>query len=927
VNIITGLFSPDYSSSTSAKVYGYKLATEMTQIRESMGVCPQFDILFDQLTVREHILFFAQLKGFNLAEAEAEANKLTRQFRLEKKIHHLGSALSHGQRRRLSVAIALCGGSRFVVLDEPTAGMDPVSRHDLWSTLLTFRKGRTILLTTQNMMEADVLGDRVGIMSGGKMQCVGSTQFLKTTFGAGYKLIFNDAHELSPDQVASLTAFIKSHIPDAAFHDNKLEKQVYYTLPFKTSAHMGKFFSALEENANSLHASNYEVNVTSLEDVFMKIDQANRNVANIPVGTGADGIGGNVVPYKPTFWSQVMAMTFRKLAFAMRDWYTVPLILAPVVAAILAADLYSTKFIATDESTVNLIIVGIYMAGYFCAPGWIGTFVVYERKEKLKNQLFVMGCDLRAYWLGTFIADYLILTVPMFITWITWFSALMSDFYEGTHAASFFFYMLFNAHMIVFSYTFAFFFRKPRSNVLFMPIIVIILFLLPIVIYLILVEFSLSFDKTMTDGTQATILLWGIMLTSPHGAIFTGYLNVAYDYNMYLFEIPPLGWVIFFQIFETFCYGLFVYTYDKMTLAPIPARDPIDDKRYDPKCLDMLDSDVVEERERTLNPPADLKRIDALSVQRLRKVFPPRRVGESTTVALEDVAFHVEKGQIFGLLGLNSSGKTTALSLISRAVLPTAGNTAVCGHSVLTNFVDASKHIGIVTQQNSLWDLITVEHHLVTFARLRGIPNDRIQQVVTGTLEQMDLLPYRNTIAKHLTSGIKRKLCVAIALIGDPEVVLLDAPSAGLDPVSRRNLWNVILRTMSSRAVVLTTHSMDEAEALCSRIGIMVNGQIRALGSKQHLKEKFGSGFELIIKCKVKENMEQQIDNLSRFVHSIFPSALRIDEYGGLITYEIPKEEMQVGKAFVLLEKDKARLEIEDYTIAQPTLEQVSLVI
>jgi ABC-type multidrug transport system ATPase subunit len=140
--------------------------------------------------------------------------------------------------------------------------------------------------------------------------------------------------------------------------------------------------------------------------------------------------------------------------------------------------------------------------------------------------------------------------------------------------------------------------------------------------------------------------------------------------------------------------------------------------------------------------------------------------------------------------------------------------------------------------------------------------------------------------------------------------------------VSRRNLWSVILRTMSHRAVILTTHSMEEAEALCKRIGIMVQGQLRALGSKQHLKNKFGSGFELVVKLIVKD-FERQLKELNAFVLGMFPSATVISENGGLIAYQIPKEEMKMGVAFTQLEANKTKLCIENYSVAQPTLEQV----
>lgn len=197
-----------------------------------------------------------------------------------------------------------------------------------------------------------------------------------------------------------------------------------------------------------------------------------------------------------------------------------------------------------------------------------------------------------------------------------------------------------------------------------------------------------------------------------------------------------------------------------------------------------------------------------------------------------------------------------------------------------------------------------------------------MKQVVDSTIDQLELTPHRKKLSMRLSGGMKRKLCVAIALIGDPEVVLLDEPSAGLDPVSRRNLWSVILRTMSQRAVILTTHSMDEAEALCKRIGIMVKGQLRALGTKQHLKNKFGSGYELVVKVKV-ENIVKQSVEISNFVSGLFPTASLISDNGGLFTFRIPKEEARMGLAFSELETNKKVLSIEDYSLAQPTLEQV----
>ena len=188
-HILTGMFEPDAprpDSRDGVTVYGHSIADGMDALRATLGVCPQHDTLFPRLTTREHLLFFAQLKGREQGHAEAEADVLLRTFALEHRADHLGHELSGGMRRKLSTAVALCGGSRFVTLDEPTAGMDPVARRELWTLLKGVRRGKTLLLTTHYMDEADVLGDRIAIMAQGKLKCTGSSAFLKRTFGTGY---------------------------------------------------------------------------------------------------------------------------------------------------------------------------------------------------------------------------------------------------------------------------------------------------------------------------------------------------------------------------------------------------------------------------------------------------------------------------------------------------------------------------------------------------------------------------------------------------------------------------------------------------------------------------------------------------------------------------------------------------------------------
>lgn len=916
--MLTGLTSPDSGyADTSAFVYGNSIHTEMEQIRHSMGVCPQHDVLFENLSVREHILFFSQLKGFSYADADAEAVTLTNLFHLEQRLDHTGSELSGGQKRKLSVAIAVCGGSKFIVLDEPTAGMDPLARRELWDLLASLRRGRTMLLTTHYMDEADVLGDRVGIMSLGQMQCVGSTQFLKTTYGAGYKLIFEkDVQAMSVDKLASLTAFVQKFIPEAKyFEEDGFENQALYSLPFESVNKFGGFFTSLEEHLPSLAVTAYGVTITSLEDVFLKVGE-DHTVTPTTVNTG-HGIGKDR-QYHSNLFSQIIGLTKRKLSYAFNDFITIPLILLPVAASVTACILYNKQVISDSKFINDLVISAMYIGAFLGAPGLLAEFIVRERNDKLRNVLTVMGCDFRAYWIGTFIADYIIIFIPTIILWITWPAASMSDFYAGKDGLNFFIVMLFNVQLIAFSYFFSYVFSSPKACISLMPIIIIVLIITPNIILLIIILIAQSTGNNIPQDLQGGILLWGTMLTTPHGALFSALLDTTQDYSGFLSNFPPVGATIAFMIVESVAYLSYAYYTDAQSIANII---PTDDPNFDPACLEGLDEDVQQERDRTLYPTEQLAAAP-LRIERLRKVFPPKKVGHRSVIATEDVAFSVESGEIFGLLGANGAGKTTTLSMLTRHLIPTSGNAKITQHSILTEFSKGATHLGVVTQNNSLWDKLSVESHLKLFARLRGVPEDLVKKVVDGTIDQLELTPHRHKLAMRLSGGMKRKLCVAIALIGDPEVVLLDEPSAGLDPVSRRNLWSVILRTMSHRAVILTTHSMDEAEALCKRIGIMVKGQLRALGTKQHLKNKFGSGFELTVKIHVKDLLAQT-EQLTKFVQEMFPSAFMLGENGGLVTFEIPRDEMKMGLAFSALEKNKTDLLIEDYTIAQPTLEQV----
>ncbi len=185
ISILTGLFPP---SAGTAKVNGLDIRTDMDTIRQSIGVCPQHNVLFDELTVDEHLWFYARLKGRSPEEIEEESEKMIDDLVLRHKRHDISKNLSGGMQRKLSIATAFVGGSTTVILDEPTAGVDPYSRRGIWNLLIKHKDKRTIIMSTHFMDEADLLGDRIAIINNGKLVCVGSSLFLRSRFGNGYYL-------------------------------------------------------------------------------------------------------------------------------------------------------------------------------------------------------------------------------------------------------------------------------------------------------------------------------------------------------------------------------------------------------------------------------------------------------------------------------------------------------------------------------------------------------------------------------------------------------------------------------------------------------------------------------------------------------------------------------------------------------------------
>ncbi|CAF1011818.1 unnamed protein product [Rotaria sordida] len=305
-SILTGLIPP---SNGTAYIDGYNILTDIKVIRKRLGFAPQHNILFDNLTVTEHLEFFSALKNAPQELIEDETKKMLADLGIENKSNNYSKELSGGMKRKLSIAIAFIGNSTTVILDEPTAGVDPFARRAIWDLILKYKSGRTIILSTHHLDEADLLSDRLAIISSGELQCVGTTMHLKHKYGEGYNLIvelistedenklrkqqqqqqqadsinnildpisielnINNSNTNSLKRFEPLTEFLKSYMSDIRIKEEHGDQITYIIIDNTEHTKIfPKMLADLDENQTKYYIKNYGLSNSSLEQVFLRV--------------------------------------------------------------------------------------------------------------------------------------------------------------------------------------------------------------------------------------------------------------------------------------------------------------------------------------------------------------------------------------------------------------------------------------------------------------------------------------------------------------------------------------------------------------------------------------------------------------------------------------------------------------------------------
>ncbi|EFA77686.1 ABC transporter A family protein [Heterostelium album PN500] len=541
----------------------------------------------------------------------------------------------------------------------------------------------------------------------------------------------------------------------------------------------------------------------------------------------------------------------------------------------------------------------ILQYGYVFLIPYFAILIVIDREKGIKNHLYLNSLQRKAYWGGYLLADFCMFLVPCILGWAALAIAHIPGFYNN--AGSFFLFFCFGLSSIPFGYILQFLFAKEETANKWLYPISSLFAILPSVIL------------TFAIQGETPLAVQLILSFLPSYSLYNGLSQIVRNQG-------KIGLTILIQCLSGILYLFIIYLIEKIGSRPRHAEI----KDIEMRSEKSGDDDVIAERDLIAsNRHNRLITVDGVFKQ-FTEDMPDDKSGvkkRKIKYAVDGVWFGVDNGECFGLLGHNGAGKTTLLNIMTGILNPDSGDGTINGYSILHDKENAFESVGSCPQFDILFDNLTVEEHLKFYCWIKCLPSGQVKPQIEYFIDKFEIEQHREKKSKELSGGTKRKLSVACSLIGAPRVVFLDEASSGLDPVSKRTLWALINELKVGKAIILTTHSMDEADFLCDRIAIMSNGKLKCLGTPMHLKHKYGSGYSLDIQPIDVSNSH----GIHQFVRTIFPDAVHVEKLGGIITYDVPIHKVSLSKLFREFEQNKHKLGILDFSVSQTSLEKVFL--
>ncbi|KAF8064417.1 hypothetical protein FPV67DRAFT_1608821 [Lyophyllum atratum] len=940
-----------------------------------IGIVPQKNILFSELTCLQTLELWRDIKRSASSPADEDLEQLLRDCDLGDRIHSNSGKLSGGQKRKLQLAIGLVGGSKIVLVDECTSGVDPISRRALWKTLTSHRTERTIVLTTHFLDEADLLADEIVVLgSHGKLIAEGSPVALKSNLGEGYtiQVTFSphatDLYTLQHDLLAKIRRFAPE-----VYVTSSSSPKIFYHLKTKDLVVVGNILQIIEAQQVDLCINTCDVSGTSIEEIFLDLmdgekrlkDGGEEDHSDVPLPSPTAIIlprGRSRTP-----WAQALTIFHKRLLVLRRSWITpalafvIVIILAyfplyfqlgsipscvrtddlsfrptpfflpldssyifegpvllspPNVTSILnvvtiAPDygipnqpLYrnfpdNASFVSEIQSqfantsfgglSVNLdtrealiawqafsrfravellsvsnnifynralnttttprfiyghyaplpdiddnnlfalqgiVVIAVALILY---PAFSTLYVARERRSSVQAMQASNGLsDPIGLWLGHLLFD----SIPSVIV-----SSVIAAFFslKGERATGLGFMWLvlvcYNVAATLLSYCFAVLTASPIGAFACVILYQLIVFVVTLLPYILTTTFAvIERASLILNACYFTLSLLAPIVSLIRACfVATNLFQLDCDHTNILQgsalgSITHYGGPILYLILQS-CILLAILVWaDSGSLEPwrrLFRRKPIAGQ-------EKFHDDVAAEAKEVSSST------DVLRVLGVSKSYDGRRV-------VDDVSFGVSKDTIFAMLGPNGAGKTTTLDIIRGSVTPDAGDVWIDGTSMMRHRSVTRSSLGVCPQSTTIDAQLTAREHLFIYGRLKGLyRGEELNNSINLLLQATALEPHADLLANRLSGGTQRKLSLAIALIGNPSVILIDEFSTGVDAAVKRDLWKLIKALAPGKAFVITTHSMEEASSLATKVGIL-SKRMLAVGSPTELAGRYST--------------------------------------------------------------------------------------
>uniref|UniRef100_A0A7N4V510 ABC transporter domain-containing protein n=1 Tax=Sarcophilus harrisii TaxID=9305 RepID=A0A7N4V510_SARHA len=555
--------------------------------------------------------------------------------------------------------------------------------------------------------------------------------------------------------------------------------------------------------------------------------------------------------------------------------------------------------------------------------------IVLEKEKKLKEYMLMMGLHNWLHWFSWFLVFFITFSIVIFFITILFHIKVkngMAIFTKSNPVLIFFFLMCFAISSISFGFMISTFFNKANLAATTGGVLYFVIY---IPYFLIEPQYSsLSYRQKLLSCLLSNVAMaLGILLIVNFEKKGIGMQWKEFMSPINVNDNFTLGHVVLMLLYDSVFYGLVAWYIE----AVFPGEYGMPQPWYffllpsywlkKPKMIlkekEEEDLEKSPQHEFFESDPTDLQ--VGIKIKNLSKTF---KKGKKTKEAVRNLNLNLYEGQITVLLGHNGAGKTTTLSILTGLFPPTSGQVYISGYEISQNMVHIRKNLGVCPQHNIFFDEITVAEHLSFYAQLKGLPKKKCQEEIDHILGILKMEPNRHAFSRTLSGGMKRKVSIGIALIAGSKVVMLDEPTSGMDPISRRATWDLLQQQKSKRTIMLTTHFMDEADLLGDRIAIMAKGELQCCGSSLFLKHKYGAGYHLIIVKEPRCNIEE----ISHLILNYVPTATMESNVAAELSFILPKESSyKFESLFTELEEKQTELGIASYGVSVTTMEEVFL--